>query len=203
MVSFTSRPLYHRERTPQYSWNRRLDEPQNRSDRSGGQTVLLSLLNTMRMRARNMKYLNIIRNMALDAPVGRLHDVLSHTLRLLNQQGRTVISTDKHLYVWSTRSPTELRLFCALFVGRQAGRHLSLRDTSDLQRLSNQFQQETNIKNACTDTHIKTARRGYTHKSLRTVSRDVALFRRNAASIFRAKTVPSKLHGVTRQEAPS
>lgn len=54
--------------------------------------------------------------------------VLTHTLRLLNQQGRRVISTDKHLYVWSTRFPTELRLFSSLFVGR----HLSLRDTSDL-----------------------------------------------------------------------
>jgi len=109
--------------------SRRLGGPHSRSDCIGGQ-------NTTHMRARN----HILKPQAhemsehymktwrLKPLYGRLQDVLTHTLRLLNQQGRRVISTDKHLYVWSTRSPTELRLFCALFVGR----HLSLRDTSDL-----------------------------------------------------------------------
>lgn len=57
-----------------------------------------------------------------------LQAVLTHTLRLLNQQGRRVISTDKHLYVWSIRFPTELKLFSSLF-RREApvsSRHLRL-----------------------------------------------------------------------------
>jgi hypothetical protein len=109
--------------------NRWLGGPQSRSDRIGGQ-------NRAHKRARNHILRpqehemseHYMKTWRLKPLYGRLQDVLTHTLRLLNQQGRRVISTDKHLYVWSTRSPTELRLFCALFVGR----HLSLRDTSDL-----------------------------------------------------------------------
>jgi len=114
---------------PRYSYNRWLGGSQSRSDRIGGQ-------HKPHMRARNHILKpqehemseHYTKTWRLKPLYGRLQDVLTHTLRLLNQQGRRVISTDKHLYVWSTRSPTELRLFCALFVGR----HLSLRDTSDL-----------------------------------------------------------------------